>query len=193
MKYLYIDSCSENLLVLAVNGDKSYSIANNGHGLKHNSILLPSVDEALAKVDMDIKDVEYVACNVGAGSFTGIRLGVTTANGLAFSVGAKRISMNAFESIAYNSNGKVLVLIDARHGNYYGGEYLNGEEVTLGNYTTADKDNYDGEVIVWNGEHNVESIARVIEDKITKAEFVDMLTPLYLKLSQAEREANENK
>lgn len=191
MKCVYIDSCSENLLVMAINGDKVDSIIDNGHGLKHNSILLPSLDKALSNVGMDISEVEYVGCNVGPGSFTGIRLGVTTANGLAFSCGAKRVAMNAFEETAYNKECKLLVLIDARHGNYYGAEYEKGKCTNLGNYTDEDKASFDGEVIVWNGTHCVDGVLAVLKQKIADGDFVDMLAPMYLKLSQAEREENE--
>lgn len=191
MKGIYIDSCNTNLLVMAINGDKVDSIVDSGHGLKHNSILLPSLDKVLDNVGMDISEVEYVGCNVGPGSFTGIRLGVTTANGLAFSTGAKRVAMNAFEELAYNKKCKLLVLIDARHGNYYGAEYADGKCIHLGNYTEEDKVSFDGEVLVSDDTHYVDNVRALFEQKVANGDFVDMLAPMYLKLSQAEREENE--
>ncbi len=189
MKAIYIDSCSAKLLVIAVNGDKVASSQSDGVSLRHNNIILPFLDKVLCDVGLAIGDVEHIACAVGAGSFTGIRLGVTTCNGLSFSTGAKRISMNTFESIAYNTSVNTLVLIDARHGNYFGGEYDGGLEVRLSNYTDEDINTFDGDVIVWDGEHITSNIINVMQRKIAKSDFVDQLIPLYLKKSQAEREA----
>lgn len=189
MKAIYIDSCSARLLVLAVNGDKIAMRQTDGTGLRHNSIILPYLDEVLGDVGLAIGEVEYIACGIGPGSFTGIRLGVTTCNGLSFSVSAKRIAMNTLESLAYNTSDDTLVLIDARHGNYYGGEYALGQEVRLSNYTDEDIHTFNGDVIVWDGLHNIDNIIAVIVDKISNDDFTMQLSPLYLKKSQAEREA----
>lgn len=192
MKCIYVDSTNANMCVIAINDDKVEYKTSGGVSLKHNDILLPYLDEVLQKVGMDIANVEYVACSVGAGSFTGIRLGVTTCNGIAFASGAKRIAMNTFSPFAYNSKGKLLVLIDARHGNYYGAEYLDGEEIRLGNYTQNEVDSYQGKTIIIDGQHNIENIIARIKEKISKSDFTNMLVPMYLKASQAEREINAN-
>ncbi len=189
MKGIYIDSCSARLIVIAVCDDRIAVRQSNGESLRHNHLILNYLDEALLEVGLAIGDVIHIACGIGPGSFTGIRLGVTTCNGLAFSNGACRIAMNTFESIAYNTSDDTLVLIDARHNNYYGGEFNNGVEVKLSNYTTEDITTFDGNVIVWDGTHNVDNILAVMSSKIEKEQFVSQLSPLYLKKSQAEREA----
>ena len=189
MKAIYIDSCSARLLVIVINGDKIATRQTDGVSLRHNNIILPYLDEVLVDVGLAIGEVEHIACGIGPGSFTGIRLGVTTCNGLSFSTGAKRIAMNTLESIAYNTSDDTLVLIDARHGNYYGGEYALGQEVRLSNYTDEDIQTFNGDVIVWGGLHNIDNIIAVIADKISKCYFTTQLSPLYLKKSQAEREA----
>lgn len=188
MKGLIIDSCSETLLVVAINGENIAVRTSIAGGKKHNSLLLPFVDEVLEELNIAIKDIEYIAAVVGAGSFTGIRLGVTTANGLAFATGAQRVAMNAFESLAYNSSNGLLIAIDAKHGNYYGAEYSDGKEIAIGNYTNEDLDNYEGEVLVWDGVHNIHNIIECVRRKINNGEFVDAFVPMYLKKSQAERE-----
>lgn len=188
MKILIIDSCSEKLLVVAINGESIAVRTSIAGGKKHNSLLLPFVDEVLKELNIAIKDIEYIAAVVGAGSFTGIRLGVTTANGLAFATGAKRVAMNAFESLAYNSSNGLLIAIDAKHGNYYGAEYSQGKEIAVGNYTNEDLDNFKGEVVIWDGVHNIKNIIECVLSKINNGEFVDAFVPMYLKKSQAERE-----
>lgn len=187
MNFLYVDSCSEQLFVLGYNEGKIAYQTSNGNK-RHNSVLLPCVDKVLEEINLTIDKVQNIACVQGAGSFTGIRLGVTTCNGLAFACGANRVPMNTFESVAYNISKKILVAIDARHGNYYGGEYNCGKQIKLGNYTEEDLKNFDGEVIVWQGVRNIQNIVDIVLEKIENQEFVQMFVPMYLKKSQAERE-----
>lgn len=188
MNFLYVDSCQDKLFIMVYNSGNYVTKSSDGNR-KHNSVLLPLVDEALAECGIAIADIEHIACVVGPGSFTGIRLGVTTCNGLAFATGAKRIAINTFEAAAYNNTNHILVALDCRHGNYYVGEYDDGQQIALGNMDKAQLDEFDGEVIECVGARDDEKIIGVVLDKIKKQQFADMLSPLYLKKSQAEREA----
>lgn len=187
MNFIYIDSCSEKLFVMAYNQGK-YAVRQSEGNKKHNSVLLPCLDEVLQEVGLNIKEVENIACVVGPGSFTGIRLGVTTCNGLSFATGANRIAVNTFESFAYNNTNHILVALDARHDNFYVGEYNNGKEIMLGNLTLQEVNAFDGEVIFVSNDKNYENIIQMILTKIASKDFVQSFVPLYLKKSQAERE-----
>ncbi|HRF36345.1 MAG TPA: tRNA (adenosine(37)-N6)-threonylcarbamoyltransferase complex dimerization subunit type 1 TsaB, partial [Clostridia bacterium] len=90
MNFLFVDSCQNQLFVLLYNDGKYFVKTSNGNK-KHNSVLLPSIDQLLAESGLTISEIQNIACVVGPGSFTGIRLGVTTCNGLAFATGANRI------------------------------------------------------------------------------------------------------
>jgi len=188
MNFLFIDSCQNELFVLLYNNGEIFYSTSSGNK-KHNSVLLPKVDELLNKSGLKINEIENIACVVGPGSFTGIRLGVSTCNAIAFAVGSNRIAINTFESIAYNNINNILVALDCRHGNYYAAEYNNGKEVALLNITEKEIASFEGEVIIWNGERNIDNIVSCVKDKIESKIFVDMFVPLYLKKSQAEREA----
>ncbi|MDE6565696.1 MAG: tRNA (adenosine(37)-N6)-threonylcarbamoyltransferase complex dimerization subunit type 1 TsaB, partial [Clostridia bacterium] len=165
-----------------------YYKTSNGNK-KHNSVLLPAIDSLLSESGLQINDVQNIACVVGPGSFTGIRLGVTTCNGLAFACGSNRIAINTFEPVAYNNTNDILVALDCRHGNYYVGQYKAGKEISLFNATEQDLASYNCEIIKWNGEREINKIVDCVLDKINNNEFCEMLSPLYLKKSQAEREA----
>lgn len=187
MNFLFLDSCQNELFVLLYN-DGKYFVKTSSGNKKHNSVLLPAIDQLLAESGLEISEIQNIACVVGPGSFTGIRLGVTTANGLAFAVGANRIAINTFESIAYNNTSHILIALDCRHGNYYAGEYDCGKQVSLLNCTQQYLETCDFYVKIWNGERDIDRIIACVLNKIENKDFVQMLSPLYLKKSQAERE-----
>ena len=92
MNFLFVDSCQNELFVLLYNNGKVSYRTSNGNK-KHNSVLLPTIDELLNESGIKISEVQNIACVIGPGSFTGIRLGVTTCNGLAFATGCNRIEI----------------------------------------------------------------------------------------------------
>ncbi len=188
MNFLFVDSCQNELFVLLYNNGKVSYRTSNGNK-KHNSVLLPTIDELLNESGIKISEVQNIACVIGPGSFTGIRLGVTTCNGLAFATGCNRIAVNTFETVAYNNTNDILIALDCRHGNYYAGQYKCGREVALFNTTEQEMLECGCKVIKWNGEREINKIVACVLDKINNKEFCQMLSPLYLKKSQAEREA----
>ena len=187
MNFLLVDSCQNELFVMYYTDGKYFIKTSNGNK-KHNSVLLPAIDEVITEAGATIQDLQNIVCVVGPGSFTGIRLGVTTCNGIAFATKANRIAINTFESIAYNITNHILFALDCRHDNYYVGEYENGNQIQLANYTKAELSSFDGEVILWNGDRDIQKIIDCVLSKINGKEYVDMFIPLYLKKSQAERE-----
>ena len=108
MNFLFVDSCQNELFVLLYNNGKVSYRTSNGNK-KHNSVLLPTIDELLNESGIKISEVQNIACVIGPGSFTGIRLGVTTCNGLAFATGCNRIAVNTFETVAYNNDCIVVI------------------------------------------------------------------------------------
>lgn len=187
MNFLFVDSCSDELFVLLYDNGKHFVRTSSGNK-KHNSVLLPSIDEVLAESGLQINQIQNIACVVGPGSFTGIRLGVTTCNALAFATGVNRVAINTFESVAYNNTNHILVGVDCRHGNYYVGEFENGKQISLFNSEDRQDLSTTKDFVVWNGERDIGKIIGCVLDKIAKQNFVEMFSPLYLKKSQAERE-----
>jgi tRNA threonylcarbamoyladenosine biosynthesis protein TsaB len=75
---------------------------------------------------MSIDDVDYIAVSEGPGSFTGIRIGVSSARALAQSLGLDTISVPTLKSFLYNVpeyRGVVCPIFDARRSQVYGGAY----------------------------------------------------------------------
>ena len=118
--YILIDTSGAHLSVAAsVNGKTEYVYEENC-GINHSVKVMPAVKEVLERTGGGVKDADFIGVVTGAGSFTGIRIGIATGKGLAFPYGIPLLGITSFDTIAYNIySGKVLAVIDAGHGGYY--------------------------------------------------------------------------
>lgn len=88
----------------------------------HGESLLPLVDAVLRAANVSLADVDRIAVGVGPGSFTGTRIGVATAKGLALGASRPLTGVDAFTALAAErgpSDLPVVVAIDARKGEVY--------------------------------------------------------------------------
>lgn len=189
MNTLIINTCNAPMYIIALTDSERAIRYTDGTQRKYNSQLLTFIDECLNELSLTPNDIDDVACVVGAGSFTGIRLGITTANAFARGAGCRLIAINEFEILAHGRTGHVLSAIDAGHGNYYVGEYMDGKELSLRNATADELRAFDGEVIIYDGNINYDKVISVA--KSHTGDYQNVLSPLYLKASQAEREEAE--
>ena len=88
-------------------------------GLTHSRTLLESAQRLLEITELTAKDIDAVACAAGPGSFTGVRIGVAAAKGLAFARRLPVVAVSATEAMAYNFHGlpgqlTVCAVMDAR-------------------------------------------------------------------------------
>lgn len=91
-------------------------------GLVHGREIVRRLEHAFAATGHRPSDIDLVICDRGPGSFTGMRVGVTTAKTLAYAVGAQVVGIDAPSVIAANlplSEGARTVLIDAKRNELY--------------------------------------------------------------------------
>ena len=91
-------------------------------GLTHSTTLMPMIDALLRYADVHIEDVDLFAVSNGPGSFTGVRIGVSTVKGMAMAADKPCIGVSTLESTAYNLagySGIVCCAMDARCGQVY--------------------------------------------------------------------------
>ena len=71
-------------------------------GLTHSCTLLPMAEQMLKNTDTKLADVDAIAVARGPGSFTGVRIGVSTAKGLAWGAQKPAIGVSTLEAMAYH-------------------------------------------------------------------------------------------
>ncbi|RUO64971.1 tRNA threonylcarbamoyladenosine biosynthesis protein TsaB [Pseudidiomarina planktonica] len=120
---LAIDTATENCSVALQVGSKIYSRATESPR-EHSQRLLGFVDEVIAEAGIKLHDIQGIVVGNGPGSFTGVRIGVSVAQGLAFSLQCPVVGVNSLAALAHQAIRKlsverVVAAIDARMGEIY--------------------------------------------------------------------------
>lgn len=95
----------------------------------HSETIMPMVAELFTRLELDISEIDYIACTNGPGSFTGLRIGAATAKALAHATGKKIVPVPTLDALAYNlydSSKLVVPMMDARRGQVYTAFYEGG-------------------------------------------------------------------
>jgi tRNA threonylcarbamoyladenosine biosynthesis protein TsaB len=98
-------------------------------GLHHSPALIPLAERLLRDLDMTVRDLELVVCSIGPGSFTGIRIGIATAMGIAHGCGIPVVGISPLDALGRSWeawDGDVFPVVDARRGNIYTARYRGG-------------------------------------------------------------------
>jgi tRNA threonylcarbamoyladenosine biosynthesis protein TsaB len=93
----------------------AFAAAEGGHAAQRALVL---VDEVLARAEYEVRDVYEIVVGCGPGSFTGLRIGIATARGLALALGRPCVGVSTLEAIAAGAPAG-LALIDARRGEVF--------------------------------------------------------------------------
>jgi len=126
MYILAIETTGPYGSVALIDGDGNtcgYEVSTNT--MSHLQDLIPMVDIMLKKAGVKKEEITYVAPSVGPGSFTGIRIGVSTARALAQVLGIRCIGVPTLESFLYKERAAadkqvVCAILNARRGQVYG-------------------------------------------------------------------------
>ena len=105
-----------------------YDCAVNNR-LTHSANLMPMIDHALQSTGLAIQDMDRIAVVTGPGSFTGVRIGVSTVKGIAHGAGKRCVAVDALEAMAAGItefNGIICPIQDARAGQVYGSAFTAG-------------------------------------------------------------------
>lgn len=98
--------------------------------LTHSANLMPMVEAAFAATGLTVQDMDRLAVVTGPGSFTGVRIGVSTVKGLAHGAGKPCVAVDALEAMAAGAGpfaGVICPIQDARAGQVYGAAFRAGQ------------------------------------------------------------------
>lgn len=139
--FVAVDTSGNYLTVVAGKEGEFYSVSIPNCSMKHSVSVMPAVDEVLKKANMSLEECDFFSAVVGAGSFTGIRIGISVAKGFCLANGKPSLPVTSFDVAAYNGvgDGKILCLVDALHDCYYACGYEKGEVVYPPAYLTEEE------------------------------------------------------
>lgn len=221
MKILSISTSSNIASVSISENDDCILELNIDNNKTHSETLMPLIDELFRTANLKLSDIDAIACDVGPGSFTGIRIGISSVKAIAESLSIPVIGVSSLEALAYNIQDidckTICSLIDARNNQVYCGIF-DKEYHLLKDYMADDINKiletlqkYDNILFVGDGAivhkdllnitnfpyDNVIHSKNIAKCAYTKfkcnnTETADSIVPLYLRKSQAERMRQSN-
>lgn len=223
MLILALESSAKAASVALMEDEKLIAQYSQCSGLTHSRTLLPMVDDMLKNTENTIAGVDLIAVAHGPGSFTGIRIGVSTVKGLAWAADKMCVGVSTLEAMAWHgvsAGGLICPVMDARRSQVYNALF----EITEGRPQRLCEDRAialselageirgknvflvgDGAELTYEYMRNAGidcrmapsnliyqsawGVGMVAKDKTPGT--ADDLLPVYLRLSQAERERQE--
>ena len=122
MNLLAIDTSTEYLSLAVTRGAKTVARMHRKSPMMHSTLLMPMIAELLKKARLKPGDLDGFCVSVGPGSFTGLRIGVTTIKGLAYSLKKPVVTVPTLDVIAENAKGFkgiICSVLDARKNKVY--------------------------------------------------------------------------
>lgn len=226
MKILALETSAKSVSAAVVENGAVLASAYQNTGLTHSRTLMPLVDGMLKAAELPLENVDLIAVAQGPGSFTGLRIGVAAAKGLAWAKDLPCCGVSTLVAMAQNLrhlNGEIVCAMDARRNQVYNAVF----EAKDGRLTRLSEDRAIGlaqlaeeiknrpgtKIIVGDGAHlcynyfleagipcrmapaqlrmqNAVGVALAAEELAAEGKTVSahQLVPVYLRLSQAERE-----
>jgi tRNA threonylcarbamoyladenosine biosynthesis protein TsaB len=124
MRVLAVDTATEASSVALLSGEELISRRAEG-GLSHAQQILGMVEAVLAEAQVSLSVLDGIAASIGPGSFTGVRISVAVAQGLAFGAGLRIVPVSTLEALAFQAvrsgAAHALACLDARMGEVYWG------------------------------------------------------------------------
>ena len=126
MKILSVDTSANVATVAICEDDRLICEQMTNTKKTHSQTLMPMIDNVLAQAEMEISDVDLIAVANGPGSFTGLRIGVSTVKGIAEALNIPVVGVSTLEGMAYNlaySSHLICPIMDARREQVYNAVY----------------------------------------------------------------------
>lgn len=122
MLILALESSAKAASVALMEDENLIAQYSQCSGLTHSRTLLPMLEDMLKNTEKNIADVDLIAVAHGPGSFTGIRIGVSTVKGLAWAAQKSCVGVSTLEAMAWHgasSGGLICPVMDARRSQVY--------------------------------------------------------------------------
>lgn len=180
MKVLAIDTSIMNSSIAILEDNTIIGSISINQEESHSEKLVPLIDKLLKELKLKLQDIDLFAVAKGPGSFTGLRIGVTTIKAMAQALDKAIVGISTLEAMSYSilNNSNVCALIDARGKRYFAGFYkwnngkliLEKEEIIEENDLRNELIKKDNIIIVGEG-------IKKLSDEIKELENVNLAHP----------------
>ncbi len=134
MRILAVDTATEGCSVALLSGNEVIGRFAE-RGLSQAPEVLGMVDAVLAEAGVTLSALDGIAASIGPGAFTGVRISVAVAQGLAFGSGLRVVPITTLAALAFQATQRgalhVLAALDARMGEVYWGCFMADPELGL--------------------------------------------------------------
>ena len=131
---MHIETATEVCSVALSEGDRLLAVCESADGNSHSKNLLPFVDKVFQETGRTLQAIDGVSVSLGPGSYTGLRIGVSTAKGIAYALQVPVMAVGTLESIAYGAlaegggalpadGWQIVPMIDARRMEVFTSRY----------------------------------------------------------------------
>lgn len=156
MKTLFIDTHNETLYISYIENGNITNLKKEGNR-SHSEIAIPTLVELLNKVNVKLEVIDEIIVVNGPGSFTGVRIGITIAKTIAYSLNIPIKTITSLEAIGESINEHFDLVIVSDTKGVYSAHYINGkyedfkymknsefeEYIKNNNYIAKTTNNYD--------------------------------------------------
>lgn len=127
---LSIETATDKLSIALHRSGQLLSMKELNEKGVHAEKIMELIDEVLDSVKLQSSDLNAVAVSEGPGSYTGLRIGVSTAKGIAFALNLPLITVNTLQALAYQAKGEnkdfhIIAMLDARRMEVYSQVFSN--------------------------------------------------------------------
>lgn len=186
MKILIIDTTTKDMIAAVIDGDKLFDASEKDVSTRHSERLCGAVQNALNQAGVTFADLDAYACAVGPGSFTGIRIGISTVKGYNVAEPKKLIELDNLKAMAISESlgNKRKAVINAGNG-YYFADYDQGVAPCLIPY---DDQRAANAATAQSATDYMDGLVELCKSLYSDGNFSTALTPVYIRKSQAEEQ-----
>ena len=125
MKILAVDTSGKSLSLSLCEDDRLIAELTLQQGYNHSVTQMPMLEQLLAACELTVRDIDLFVSTIGPGSFTGIRIGVSSVKAMAYAAERPAVGVCSLETLIYEYRGiegaLVCPAVDARRGRVFGG------------------------------------------------------------------------
>ena len=155
MKILSMSTATNNLSVALNDDSKIIAEKNEYDARNHSAHLDPLIDQILKEHNLKLAEIDRFAVAIGPGSYTGLRIGVTTVKMFASILHKDVVGISTLQALAAScaEEGTLIVAgIDARNDNYFAGAYVNKE------------DDWGPECVIPDGHYHIDTLLSAVAE-----------------------------